>query len=45
MVEAPDGSSGFGRVSSSMNGRCRSGSPASFVGTRPKSASSSASEP
>ncbi len=45
MVAFPDGSSGFGRVRSSMYGRWRSGSPASLSGSRPKSASISASEP
>lgn len=39
MVERPVGSSGFGLVRSSMNGRCRSA-----TGT-PKSRSSSATEP
>src|SRR6266700_5645357 len=39
MVDLPDGSSGLGRVISSMAGRCRS------VISTPKSACSSASEP
>ena len=39
MTDRPDGSSGLGRVSSSMAGRCRS------VTVTPKSACSSASEP
>ncbi len=39
MVERPVGSSGFGRVSRSTNGRCRS------VTSTPKSRSSSSSEP
>ena len=39
MVDVPVGSSGFGRVSSSMYGRCRSS------GRTPKSRSNSSSEP
>ena len=45
MVLVPVGSSGFGRVSSSMNGRCRSTSPSVLRGRRPKSRSRSASDP
>ncbi len=45
MVERPVGSSGFGRVRRSTNGRCRSGSPFSLRGRVPKSRSISANEP
>ena len=45
IVLRPVGSSGFGRVRSSMYGRCRSTSPSALRGRRPKSRSMSSSEP
>ena len=45
ITDSPVGSSGLGRVRSSIHGRCRSTSPWALRGSRPKSRSSSAREP
>src|SRR5699024_2733520 len=45
IMDLPVGSSGFGRTSSSIQGRCRSTSPSVFRGSLPKACSSSDREP